>query len=384
MLINFKVKGYKVFNNEIDLSFIANKKIKNKDYIINFNEIEILKSAIIYGPNNTGKSTIIDALNLLKNIIKTGKIIEGISYHFDYNFFDESKIISFEIQFIENNIKFKYLLTFGHEKGIIDESLYINNDLLFNRIKKNNDSDLQNAIDLINNYPNMLIISILPSKYKKYTDCINNFFENMIILKKNFDFDEVINDLMSYSKTEMIKFNNIMKSADVSIDNLSINDEFSKSNIKLKLFSEYIMKNKKISMPSFITDSDGTKVFMYYMVNILKCLKTGGIIIADEIDRSLHTILTKNIITIFNDEQNMKAQLLATSHDLLLLDCLYLFRKDQIWFTYKDNNELYLYSLDNFKCNKDSQIRTKTMESYLKGFFGALPHPNIEEYIFEK
>lgn len=384
MIISYIVSGFKVFNQKVELSYRANKKIKNKDYVFNINNEEILKSAILYGPNNTGKSSLIDSIEYLKRIVKTGKIIDELLYMLDFNFFNEKKEINYEIEFVENNDKFKYILSFVYKQGITDEKLYVNDAQVFDRFGSNSDSEMQNAINLISSYNTSLIISTLPTKYIKYNNDINNFFDKIIILKRDIDFSEVIGDIALLNKDEFRKFSNVMKSADVSINGLEINEELGKNSKELKLFSEYIMNKRKVSMPSYITDSDGTKAFMYYMFNIQKALKTGGIIIIDEIDRSLHTLLTKNIISIFNDEKNKNVQLLATSHDLLLLDCLYLFRKDQIWFTYKDEKEVYLYSLDNFKSNIDNQIRNKTMESYLKGLFGALPHPNIEEYIFDE
>lgn len=384
MIISYIVSGFKVFNQKVELSYRANKKIKNKDYVFNINNEEILKSAILYGPNNTGKSSLIDSIEYLKRIVKTGKIIDELLYMLDFNFFNEKKEINYEIEFVENNDKFKYILSFVYKQGITDEKLYVNDSQIFDRFGSNSDSEMQNAINLISSYNTSLIISTLPTKYIKYNNDINNFFDKIIILKIDIDFSEVIGDIALLNKDEFRKFSNVMKSADVSINGLEINEELGKNSKELKLFSEYIMNKRKVSMPSYITDSDGTKAFMYYMFNIQKALKTGGIIIIDEIDRSLHTLLTKNIISIFNDEKNKNVQLLATSHDLLLLDCLYLFRKDQIWFTYKDEKEVYLYSLDNFKSNIDNQIRNKTMESYLKGLFGALPHPNIEEYIFDE
>lgn len=384
MLISFKVKGYKVFNKEVELSFKGNKKIKNKDYVFEINGEEILKSAIIYGPNNTGKSALIESLDSFRDIIKNGKITDQFSSEFPFNFFNETKEISYEIEFVEKETNFKYLLSFEYKSGITNEKLYVNEKQLFDRNEINVNKDLNEAIKLISSYNNMLIISTLPSQYKQYTECINNFFENIIILKKFVDFNEVVTEVLKLSEAEFKKFNNIMKSADVSINNLLIDEGFSDKYQELKLFSYYNMGNKEVSMPSVLTDSDGTKTFMYYIIKIQKALKNGGLIVIDEIDRSLHTLLTKNIISIFNDENNIKTQLLATSHDLLLLDCLYLFRKDQVWFTYKDDQEVHLYSLDNFKSNIDKQIRHITMESYLKGFFGALPHPNIEDYIFDE
>ena len=115
---------------------------------------------------------------------------------------------------------------------------------------------------------------------------------------------------------------------------------------------------------------------------MIRAFQKGKIILIDEIDSSLHTVLTKSLIALFNNEENKNTQLITTSHDLLLLDTDYLFRKDQIWFIYKDNEEIYLYSLDDIKANDGA--RNKTMISYLKGMFGALPNPKIGELFYEK
>lgn len=383
MLLNYKVKGFKVFNEEVNISYDANKKIKNKDYVFDINNNQILKSAIIYGPNNTGKSTIIESLDLLKKIVLDGVIINSAGSLFDYNYFNEKKEISYEIEFLSNSENYNYKLSFEYEKGITNESLSINNKLIFDRNKKNDVKELNDVIELFVSYKDKLIISTLPKNYKKYTETINNFFQSMIIIRGHFNFNDVINEITDLTEKEFKKFSRILKSADISINNIVINNELKSDSYKpLKLFSEYIMNNKKVSFPSIISDSNGTRIFMLYILKIIKIMRKGGILVIDEIDSSLHTLLTKSIITIFNSFENRNIQLLATSHDLLLLDCLYLFRKDQIWFTYKDNEKVYLYSLDNFKSNIDNQIRNKTMESYLKGLFGALPHPNIEEYIF--
>lgn len=385
MLLNFKVKGFKVFNEEVSLSYEANKKIKNKDCVFKINGKQILKSNIVYGSNNTGKSALIEAIDCLKKIVKNGKITDKLFYEFDFNFFSEQKEISYEIEFLEKNIIYKYFLSFIYEEGINNERLYADNQLIFDKNEENEDDELNSLIELYKNYNNILIISTLPKKYKNHTENINCFFDKMMIINKNStSIYEVIGEVAELNMKDFQKFNNIMKAADVSINKLTINNNFDKKHEQLKLFSEYIMNNRKKAMPSILSDSDGTLVFMIYILRILQLLKSGGILIADEIDRSLHTLLTKNIISIFNDNNNNNIQLLATSHDLLLLDCLYLFRKDQIWFTYKDNKKVYLYCLDKFKSNVDHQIRNKTMESYLKGLFGALPHPNIEEYIFDE
>lgn len=383
MLINYRISGYKVFNELVELNLKANKQIKNKDFVFEFDSNQILKSAIIYGPNNTGKSTLISSIHDLKEIVLSGKILEFFKYPFHYNFFDEKNYIEYYIEFSEGKCIYQYTLGIKLSKGIKKEILKCNGKLIFDRERKDNDGELNYVINLLENYKDVLLVSMLPKKYKSHTDAIKSFFENMIIANNSFDFNEVINGVADFSQKEYDKYVKILNAADVSIKGLKLYDEQNEEDKKFRLYSEYEMHNKKKSVPSYYFDSDGTQVFMYYMYLIFKLIKTGGILIVDEIDQSLHTLLTKTIINIFNNEDNKNIQLLATSHDLLLLDCKYLFRKDQIWFTYKDSDKVYLYSLNKFKANVDNQIRNNTMESYLKGMFGALPHPNVEDYIFD-
>ena len=72
--------------------------------------------------------------------------------------------------------------------------------------------------------------------------------------------------------------------------------------------------------------------------------------------------------------------MICTTHDVSLLDVKTLFRKDQIWFTDKDTNQAYLYSLSNFT-SENSGIRSDTdiFDKYSKGVFGALPNPSLIE-----
>ena len=77
---------------------------------------------------------------------------------------------------------------------------------------------------------------------------------------------------------------------------------------------------KKVSFPSILIDSLGTKKLIVYASYVLKALKEECILIVDELDSSWHTILTRNIYALFNSTSNTSSQLIASCHDLLLLD----------------------------------------------------------------
>ncbi len=103
-----------------------------------------------------------------------------------------------------------------------------------------------------------------------------------------------------------------------------------------------------------------------------KALDKGELFVVDEMDSHLHPLLTRSIIALFNsDEHNPKgAQLIFTSHNTNLLD-LDIFRRDQIWFTEKNEKTVAtdLFSLFDFSVRKDAKLE----KSYLLGRFGAIP-----------
>ena len=117
---------------------------------------------------------------------------------------------------------------------------------------------------------------------------------------------------------------------------------------------------------------------------VISALENSRILVVDELDNSLHFRLTRGIIALFNNELNSNAQLIATVHDVSLLDCQKLFRKEQIWFTHKDKENVYLYSLAEFTAEKYGIRDTSDIiEKYRKGVFGALPEPDLFQSLLE-
>jgi hypothetical protein len=122
---------------------------------------------------------------------------------------------------------------------------------------------------------------------------------------------------------------------------------------------------------SMESESAGTRRFFNLIGPWLSSLQMGGLLIVDEIDASLHSILERSPIGMFhNPSVNTKgAQLLMTTHDTTLLD-LSLFRRDQIWFTEKnEHSATELYSLSDYKPRKGEAIQ----KGYLAGRYGAIP-----------
>ena len=131
-------------------------------------------------------------------------------------------------------------------------------------------------------------------------------------------------------------------------------------------------------VPSLVYDSTGTKKIAALASYIIEALEEGKILVVDELDSSLHFKLTRAIVSLFNNElNNAGAQLIFTVHDITLLDCKKLFRKDQIWFAAKENGLAYLYSLDDFTAQDGVRAENDIAALYRKGVLGAVPEPDL-------
>ena len=144
---------------------------------------------------------------------------------------------------------------------------------------------------------------------------------------------------------------------------------------------EIKMLHKNVSFDLW-EESDGTQRMFSLIGPWIDALKNGRVLVVDEIDTKLHPKLNEFLIKLFHDEtQNKKnAQLIITTHNTNLLDIQDIFRRDQIWFTEKNNKTgaTDLYSLVEFSPRKDKNIE----RGYLAGKYGAIPY--IGDYrIFE-
>ena len=116
-------------------------------------------------------------------------------------------------------------------------------------------------------------------------------------------------------------------------------------------------------------ESDGT-IRLFDLIPLYENWRNGGVVVVDELDRSLHTKATLEFVKIFlNDEGAKKAQLIATTHDGNLLD-LDILRQDEIWFSERQpEKNTALYSLLKFKARFDKDV----FKDYMLGRYGALP-----------
>lgn len=387
MLKEISIKNFLSFNEKVEFNMIADKRTSKLAFNILPNEYNILKSAVIYGPNNTGKTSFINGIEFLKDILLNTQI----NNYKNHNIFTNSNIIEIKVVFIYNNNEYQYYLKYDDQtKEYIYEEFKENNKKIYEKDPISNqyyciDKNIQKLLPLLSKN-NILIYNIDVEKFPELIivkKSLLNFANNILIFKMNqTNLNKTIEFLKQDNKYKNKIINFIIKS-DLFLENYEYDEDIqiSKSiNITpkqldlLKLKSTY----KGMKVPSILFDSDGTLKMVALSSYIIDAIYNGKILLIDEIDGSLHFKLVREIINMFNNELNTKAQLIATTHDISLLDCKKIFRKEQIWFTSKDDKKTYLYPLSKFTYQKD-KIRENTdlIDKYSKGFLGAIPDPDL-------
>ena len=136
-----------------------------------------------------------------------------------------------------------------------------------------------------------------------------------------------------------------------------------------QLKTEHAMKDGRSVMFDLSEESDGSIRLMDYLPAFKDLLTKDVTYFIDEIERSIHPLLIKEIIGKFSADDNTKGQLICTTHESNLLD-QEIFRQDEVWFVEKDlSGSSDLYSLCDFKEHNTKDIR----KGYLSGRYGSIP-----------
>ena len=406
MIIELSVKNCYAFEDTIIFSMKAD--MRNKKFGANVhkeNNFNILKTAGIYGPNNSGKTCLIKCIRAIKevllnrksdlmpniftnnNVCELGVIFMASGRKFSYKF----KYDAVKEEYIYESFSEVFKDKYGNEK----EENWLEKDTV-KEIFTSVDQDLQAMIPMISNN-NLLYYLIDTNKFEKLSEIKNiliGFAEKIDVINMNNIPMEHTIELMKNKNKLQQKIVEFIKNADLYMDNFEYVDmdkiklesvEHEKKpeekvlevldNImdQIRLVSTY----KGISVPSVLFDSTGTKKIAAIAGYVIEALEQGRILVVDELDSSIHFKLTRAIVTMFNNELNENAQLIFTVHDINLMDCKRLFRKEQIWFVHKDEAGVYVYSLADFTALQGVRDTSDIIEKYRKGTLGALPDPEL-------
>jgi AAA15 family ATPase/GTPase len=416
MLIEFSVANFRSFWEPRKLSLTATPQ---KDLLEN-NTFEspvaglprLLRSAVIYGPNAGGKSNFVRAMDFVKKfVISSAKELqEGeriAATPFLFNQLGPTPPSEFEVQFIQEGVRYQYGFAVTKER--------VTNEWLIAYPEGRAQRWFDRAFQLKNNDYQWYFGSRFSGRKKQWQDMTrsNALFLSTAIqwnseqLKPVFTWFQRLfvigpSALLTptYSinacqdeekKKDILAF---MNEADISIADIQMETkDFSPEDLPLDMPEEMKedirrrMDGKKMTRVGFLhpvggggsqvflpleEESDGTRKLFAYAGPWLDMLSRGRIIIADELDNSLHPKIMRYLLSMFNSGKTNPAngQLIFTTHDTSLLD-QDLVRRDQVWFVEKDNsNASQIYPLTDFKPRASEALQ----KGYLSGRYGALPY----------
>lgn len=400
MILEFYVSNCLSIKDGLKISFVATNL---KDALPEPNDritvpntgLLLLRSAVIYGANASGKSNILKAMAFYKRFImdsfKNSQAGETIDIeNFRLNTTSMNQPTTMEATFIIGDFIYRY----GFEvdrKAVRSEWFYQRANKkrakeieIFYRTEKETTVHQKNALlmELVNKKmvrDNALLLSTGAQFNEPKTVNILQWLNSMQVIFGNEE-EKLWNQAIKAldNETLRLRITNFAKYADLGIDSIAKIDNRIVSNHR-----QFDDEGKEINNVRFSfsnNESEGTIKYFSLSYPIIDALDNGKLLVIDELDSKLHPLLVRKIISLFNSaETNPKgAQLLFTTHDTFLLSAG-LFRRDQIWFTQKDSfGSTEAYSLVEYKVRSNSPFE----RDYLLGKYGATPILGELETVF--
>lgn len=432
MLLNFKLKNFKSFKNETIFTMLSSLQKTHNDYVIDRtisgNRVRVLPMSVIYGANASGKSNIILAMDVLRILVKEGTLDckELEPYKSTLSFIRDPSWylpVELEVTFSTFNNIYKYGIEFTDidKYSVIREYLYINEDEIFERTKKDkirmpigslvkkgyiekNEEDfadillkkLNQALEEKSLVITGAISNLIAGDYiSEFHEWFKNF--NVIMNANDMNFqqkdlksilqahgDEKKDVRRKFFESDSVK--EIMGFAEFGNQAIGFISETEHDELSMCSMYTIPLENKKLEnskysirmiVDSELMESKGTIHLIRLIQPFIDVLKTGGVIVLDEMDASLHFEIVVSLIRIFNNKElNQKgAQLIFNTHNPIYLDGE-LLRHDQIVMVEKNKDDLTseIYSLSDYKLRPEERI----LKNYLDGKYGALPHMDLE------
>ena len=420
MIGEISFRDFRFFSGKQSISFLAD--LKTKRLLCNcvpLSNKAVLKSLALYGGNNTGKTN----LFLLFDIMKQALSGQSRLLINDPAVFGDSPTASFEIVFHDEDMgwlsySFTYdqgKLAYLHErlakrsfyksgktadKVIFEKDAAAGSFSLFGK-------DRSDTLGFISTERPLLSVLNLEGdgfrKLKPYKDAVQKEADSIVLVQLyNVPINNTLQSLKQSGpaakrKNRFIK--SFVKAADLSIEDFSYDENMGvpaveKGGLEKQMepldaasrtkepdperyhLSTKYRGGKKV--PSILYDSFGSKKIEALASYIYDALADGKTLVVDELDNGLHYLLTRSIVSIFNNMENEKGQLFFTAHDLVLADSANLLRKDQIYFTTRTNEGARCVCLKEKTANADGVREGESvLRHYQHGDLVPLPNPDF-------
>jgi len=407
MLIEFRVSNYRSIKDEQVLSLVPSKDTTYSDsHLIETGYKSVptlLKSAAIYGPNGTGKSNLIRAINYMRALVyESATIIQpGQPLNIQPFLLDSSTSMApseFEITFFEKGIRYQYGFKLTNQK-ILEEWLlayktakpqqwfrrFYNNKTKHEEYEFSDKLSGQRKVWQESTRQNSLFLSTAAQLNSEQLFPVFDWIANKLacfltVIPPNFSIGMLQN---AEYKDDMEKF---LVSSDISITHITLIPGKHRVNlIQMNANSSNIQSQESdVLLPQFHhksefgsaafelqDESGGTQRLFALSGLVLNILRNGHLLVIDELETSLHPLLVTHLVSMFHNSKLNKngAQLIFSTHNTAFLDAD-IFRRDQIWFVDKNREQAtVLQPLTDFSPRKGENLES----GYLTGRYGAIP-----------
>ena len=415
MLLEFRTRNYKSFLSEMVFSMEPKPKQSGLDYSImkekaGSKEHRGLCSAVIYGPNASGKTNIISAMDTMRAIVLRGSIKNDVPFSPNAassllelvpNCGNGDSSTFFSIRFVEKGFLIEYSLELDlghfmeetHQRKIISERLIVNNREVFSRgdtLSVHIPSDIATMVNrsIKRVYPKTVEIAqnsladtelFLTNGFKTifaqdFVSLIVSWFSSRFIVVYRSDSLRLYKSIPDSGENRVYVDRTLTEAArEFGINSNALGYRKNANDDGSELCS--VFNDGKVTVPAEVFESYGTIRFINEFPLVISALVNGGTLVVDEFDASIHPVALMNIINVFhNDEINVNhAQLIFNTHNPVFLDAN-LFRRDEIKFVERDDatgNSVH-YSLADFKTASGVRKGESYMNNYLEGKYGAV------------
>lgn len=427
MLINFTLENWMSFRDKTNFTMTATKEQQHGDRLTKLRKYRsrVLPTAAIYGGNASGKTNFFKALNFAKQFVTRGSLpdyqINIEPFVLDENYKNRPTVFIFEILIGEEIYEMSFSLS---ATEVLEEKLIkvgsTSEKILYHRRHNNPDPQLHSSIAskrlefaFEGTRENQLFLTnSVSQKLDTFTPVYSWFSKTLVMVAPDTRFEafeqfitegshlyETMNTVLPNLDTGICR----LGGEEISLESLSFPEalkqklkEEAREGLAIKLNNEdekivITRRNKKLSVKKLYTyhrniegtdtrfemrhESDGTRRIIDLLPAFLDLSETGPprVYIIDEIDRSLHSLLIRQLLEVFlaGCEGSNRKQLLFTTHDLLLMDQS-LFRRDEMWITERKlegSSELISFSeYEDIRSDKD------ILKNYLQGRMGGIPN----------
>ena len=404
MIVNFSIQNFGSIKDKQTLSFEADTSEHLEDaYVVHTAGKRLLKLALIYGANASGKTTILKALDFLRDLVVNPKekktdILDFSPYLFDANTPEQPTELT--IEFVYEGGCYHYEVAFMRQ-AVILEALYRDapeKTLVYKRTtdieeqltkisfgdKITLEKSAQQILELNTLWNNTVLGGFLKTnisfeELRQVTDWFGSYLKP--IIAPDTKLDTYITNKIDEKKLTKGEVLEILKKADFNISDIVIRKKeeivpedlliFFKGQVEIKgrIIIQHTINDTHYNLP-MEQESEGTKRFYGFAGLLALLIKSPTVFPIDELESSLHPDLYTHFLLSFL--QNAKqSQLIATTHNRELLGDRDIFRYDVIWFTDKGKDcATELYSLADF----DTSTIKSILNAYKIGKFSGVPH----------